>query len=60
MSDYKLPIILYYSQFIYELTYYADAAMPSEETVQKWLQQIGDSLGVVFRYTVRLGNTLIH
>ena len=34
--------------------------MPSEETVQMWLQKIGDSLGGVFRYTVRLGNTLVH
>ena len=34
--------------------------MPSEETVQLWLQKIGDSLGIIFRYTVRLGNTLIH
>jgi cell division protein FtsB len=55
---YCLPS-LFYSQFIYELTC-ADAAMPSEETVQMWLQKIGDSLGVAFRYTLRLGNTLIH
>lgn len=34
--------------------------MPSEETVQMWLQKIGDGLGVVFRYTVQLGNTLVH
>ena len=50
---FEIPIIPY-SQFIYEVTC-ADAAMPKEETVQMWLQKIGDSLGVVFRYTVRLG-----